>query len=95
MSKEWLDLRFPERERYAMAKKATKKSAEAFTYPEDHEEWLADLIEIGESVVIAYEKYLLDEINHQDLARVVKSLRENLPMKKKRPLSFKAKKKEK
>ena len=55
---------------------------------------MADLIEIGESVVIAYEKYLLDEIGHQDLAKVVTLLRENLPMKKKRPLSFKAKKKE-
>lgn len=90
----WNDLRFPER-RHHMAKKATrKKQSDSFTYPEDHERWLKDLIEIGESVVIAYEKYLLDEIGHQDLAKVVTLLRENLPMKKKRPLSFKAKKKE-
>jgi len=95
MSKEWLDLRFPERKHWTMTKKATKKKTESFTYPEDHEEWLADLIDIGESVVIAYEKYLLDELNHQDLAKVIKSLRENLPMKKKRPLSYKAKAKKK
>ncbi len=90
----WNDLRFPER-RHRMAKKVTKKDqSDSFTYPEDHERWLADLIEIGESVVIAYEKYLLNEIGHQDLAKVMTLLRENLPMKKKRPRSFKAKKKE-
>ena len=71
-----------------------KKDRESFTYPEDHEQWLADLIEISESVVIAYEKYLLDEIDHNDLAKLMVLLRKNLPMKKQRPRSFKAKKKE-
>jgi len=71
-----------------------KKGRESFTYPEDTEQWLADLIEIGESVVIAYEKYLLNEIDHNELAKIMVLLRKNLPMKKQRPRSFKAKKKE-
>ena len=50
---------------------------------------------IGESAVIAYEKYLLDELGHQDLAKVMSLLRDNLPMKKKRPLSYKARAKKK
>ena len=54
---------------------------DGFTYPEDRDQWLADLIEIGESVVIAYEKYLMDQISYKDLARVMLLLRENLPMK--------------
>jgi hypothetical protein len=68
-----------------------------FTYPEDKEQWLADLIEIGESVVIAYEKYLLDQISYTDLARVMLLLRENLPMKSEqasKSTRLKAKKKE-
>lgn len=56
-------------------------SDKGFTPPDDKDQWLEDLIEIGESVVIAYEKYLLDEISYQDLARVMLLLRENLPMK--------------
>ena len=72
------------------------KDTNGFTYPEDREQWLADLIEIGESVVIAYEKYLLDEINYTDLARVILLLRENIPMSRETPRSYrlKAKKKE-
>ncbi len=91
----WRDQRFPERDQFMAKKKATPKRSQAFTYPEDHEEWLADLIEIGESAVIAYEKYLLDELGHQDLAKVMSLLRDNLPMKKKRPLSYKARAKKK
>jgi hypothetical protein len=67
------------------------KKKDSFTYPEDREKWLNDLIEIGESVVIGYEKYLLNEIDYKDLAKIMLLLRENLPMKQETPRSFKAK----
>lgn len=73
------------------------KNQDGFTYPEDRDQWLADLIEIGESVVIAYEKYLMDQITYKDLARVMLLLRENLPMKSEKESKstrLKAKKKE-
>ena len=67
------------------------KKKDSFTYPEDKEKWLNDLIEIGESVVIGSEKYLLNEIDYKDLAKIMLLLRENLPMKQETPRSFKAK----
>lgn len=73
------------------------KNQDGFTYPEDRDQWLADLIEIGESVVIAYEKYLMDQISYKDLARVMLLLRDNLPMKSEKSSKstrLKAKKKE-
>ena len=66
------------------------KKKDSFTYPEDKEKWLNDLIEIGESVVIGYEKYLLNEIDYRDLAKIMLLLRENLPMKQETPRSYKA-----
>tara|TARA_R110002020_G_scaffold470011_1_gene695479 strand:+ start:196 stop:414 length:219 start_codon:yes stop_codon:yes gene_type:complete len=59
-----------------MAKKKTKKWIE----PEDKSKWLEDLIEAGEGVVKGYEKYLLNQINYNDLAKIMKNLSELLPM---------------
>ena len=46
----------------------------------DLEKQLAELIEVSESAVNGYEKYLLDEINYNDLARIMKNLQLYLPM---------------
>ena len=46
----------------------------------DLEKQLAELIEVSESAVNGYEKYLLDEINYNDLARIMSNLRKYLPM---------------
>lgn len=70
-------------------KKATpKKKSEAFVYPEDTEQWLSDLIDIGENVVLSYEAYLLDQADHVQLSRVMQKLRATLPMKSKKPRFF-------
>ena len=68
------------------------KKKDSFTYPEDKEKCINDLIEIGEAVVIGYEKYLLDEITYTDLAKIMLLLRENLPMKQETPRSYKCSK---
>ncbi len=70
-------------------KKATpKKRRESFVYPEDTDQWLSDLIDIGENVVLAYEGYLLDQVDHVQLSRAMQKLRANLPMKTKKPRFF-------
>ena len=70
-------------------KKATpKKKNEAFVYPEDTEQWLSDLIDIGENVVLSYEGYLLDQVDHVQLSRVMQKLRATLPMKSRKPRFF-------
>jgi len=74
------------RRRSSSSKKPTQES---FVYPEDRDQWLIDLIEISEAVVIAYERYLLDELNYQDLSKVMTMLRKTLPMKNKKPRSYK------
>jgi hypothetical protein len=45
-----------------------------------NQEWVQDVIDAAESVVIGYEKYLLDEFDHKQLAKLVKVLRNLLPM---------------
>jgi phosphoribosyl-dephospho-CoA transferase len=40
---------------------------------------LEELIEVAKSAVVGYEKYLLDKINYNDLARIMTNLREHLP----------------
>ena len=40
---------------------------------------LEELIEVAKSAVVGYEKYLLDKINYNDLARIMANLREHLP----------------
>ena len=43
------------------------------------EKQLKELIEVAGSAVVGYEKYLLDEINYNDLARIMTNLRKYLP----------------
>ena len=45
----------------------------------DVQKQLNELIEIAESAVVGYEKYLLDKINYNDLARIMTNLRHHLP----------------
>ena len=45
-----------------------------------NKEWVTELIEAAEAVVIGYEKYLKDELNHLELARIMKVLRSYLPI---------------
>jgi hypothetical protein len=47
---------------------------------EDLQKQLDDIVEVSKSAVIGYEKYLLDEINYNDLARIMSNLRKHLPM---------------
>ncbi len=46
---------------------------------QEQDQWLNDLIEAAETAVIGYEMYLKDEINYNDLAKIMKILREYLP----------------
>ena len=41
---------------------------------------LDELREVAEVAVIGYEKYLLDELNYSNLARIMSTLRNHLPM---------------
>jgi len=43
------------------------------------EQQLDELIEVAGSAVVGYEKYLLDEINYNDLARIMTNLRKYIP----------------
>ena len=45
----------------------------------DVQNQLNELAEVAESAVVGYEKYLLDEINYNDLARIMTNLRSYLP----------------
>ena len=47
---------------------------------EDLQKQLDEIVEVSKSAVIGYEKYLKDEINYQDLARIMTNLRKYLPM---------------
>lgn len=42
--------------------------------------WLNEFIEAAETVVVGYEKYLKDEINYNELAKIMKILRQYLPV---------------
>ena len=44
------------------------------------EKQLKELIKVSQSAVDGYERYLLDEINYNDLARIMSNLRKYLPM---------------
>jgi len=48
--------------------------------PEDKTKWLLDLIDASEAAVKGYEKYLLNKINYNELARIMVNLRALLPM---------------
>jgi hypothetical protein len=43
------------------------------------DEWISTLIECSTEAVQAYEQYLLDKINHNKLAKVMKKLHNILP----------------
>jgi len=38
-------------------------------------DWVSDFVDMTESTVTGYEKYLLGEINHRDLSRIMLKLR--------------------
>lgn len=65
-----------------MSDKKKKKGSnkKVWKEPEDKSEWLNELVEAGESAVKAYEEYLLNKINHVELARVMTILHDLLPM---------------
>ena len=44
------------------------------------DEWVNDLVEASEADVVGYEKYLKDELNYRELARIMKQLRGQLPI---------------
>ena len=44
------------------------------------DDWLTELVDAAESAVIGYEKYLKDELNYRELARIMKHLRSYLPI---------------
>jgi hypothetical protein len=46
----------------------------------DNQSWVNDLVDAAESVVIGYEKYLLDEVSYKQLAKLMMQLRSLLPM---------------
>jgi hypothetical protein len=53
---------------------------EDWKQPKNKTVWLADLVEAGEAVVKGYEKYLLNRIDYTQLAKLMTSLRNLLPM---------------
>ena len=46
----------------------------------NQDEWVNDLVEVAEAAVVGYEKYLKDELNYRELARIMKQLRGHLPI---------------
>tara|TARA_R100000008_G_C3550023_1_gene149839 strand:- start:160 stop:366 length:207 start_codon:yes stop_codon:yes gene_type:complete len=48
--------------------------------PEDKTQWLLDLVDMGEAVVKTYERFLLDEVSHENLSAVMTRFRKLLPM---------------
>ena len=52
--------------------------------PESHDLWHKELIKKSTTVVEAYEKYLLDELNYLELAKIIRDLRSILPISEKK-----------
>jgi len=46
----------------------------------ENQAWVTDLVDAAESVVVGYEKYLLDELSYKKLAKLMAQLRSLLPM---------------
>jgi len=44
------------------------------------QEWVLKLVDASENAVKGYEKYLLDEIDYSELARIMTELRDLLPL---------------
>ncbi len=57
-----------------------QKKLRKWTEPKDKVKWLLDIIEAGEAVVKAYEEYLLNKVDHLELAKVMTVLHDLLPM---------------
>ena len=57
-----------------------KNDKNSWNEPKDKTQWLLDLIDVGEAAVKTYEKFLLDEINHEQLSFIKTRLRKLLPM---------------
>ena len=43
-------------------------------------EWIAGLVEAAEDAVVGYEQYLLDKVNYRELAQIMTTLHDLLPM---------------
>jgi len=59
---------------------SNKKGKKDWKEPEDKTKWLLDLVEAGESVVKGYEQYLLNKVDHIELAKLMTMLHDLLPM---------------
>jgi hypothetical protein len=59
---------------------SNKKGKKNWKEPEDKTKWLLDLVEAGESVVKGYEQYLLNKVDHIELAKLMTMLHDLLPM---------------
>jgi hypothetical protein len=46
----------------------------------ENQAWVTDLVDAAESVVVGYEKYLLEELSYKQLAKLMAQLRSLLPM---------------
>jgi hypothetical protein len=57
-----------------------KHDKDGWQEPKDKTQWLLDLIDMGEVAVKTYEKYLLNEVDHERLSTVMTRLRKLLPM---------------
>ncbi len=57
-----------------------KHDKDVWQEPHDKTQWLLDLIDMSEAAVKTYEKYLLNEIDHERLSSVMTRLRKLLPM---------------
>ena len=57
-----------------------RKKKKVWVEPEDKTQWLLDLIDAGESVVVGYEKYLMNRLDYNQLAKLMLQMRELLPM---------------
>jgi len=55
-------------------------TGEKWKEPKDKDKWLKQLDETSEIVVKGYEKYLLNELNYDELAKLMTRLRKLLPM---------------
>ena len=60
--------------------KKKRKKKRKWVEPEDKVKWLLDIIEASEAVIKAYEEYLLNRVDHLELAKVMTILHDLLPM---------------
>ena len=46
----------------------------------DGDQWLTEFVDAADAAVCGYEKYLNDELNHLELARIMKLLKSYIPL---------------